>query len=192
MREAVGKDRVLTRDNLHAKVWITENGAIVGSSNASTNGLSLEGGKTSRLIEANVHVNEPQALAAIEEWYVTSVQTKARKITNDDRKRALINWKRRKQNAPMVKQTLLDALREDPAAMAGRDDIHVWIYPFEEPDKWAQSELKLKSSELKTGNITFWQNALRKDAQPGDWVLEFDSGKKPPKYSGIYPPRRSI
>jgi hypothetical protein len=44
-----GDDRVLTLDGLHAKVWLTEHGAIVGSSNASANGLGLEGDELASL-----------------------------------------------------------------------------------------------------------------------------------------------
>ena len=35
-----GPDRVRTRDRLHAKAWITDVGCVLGSSNASANGLA--------------------------------------------------------------------------------------------------------------------------------------------------------
>ena len=41
-----GPDRVRTRDGLHAKAWITDAGCVLGSSNASANGLGHEADET--------------------------------------------------------------------------------------------------------------------------------------------------
>jgi hypothetical protein len=43
LQKTLGKPGVRTRDRLHAKVWLTDRGAIVGSSNVSANGLGFEG-----------------------------------------------------------------------------------------------------------------------------------------------------
>jgi hypothetical protein len=54
LQKYLGRQRVLMRDNLHAKVWLTEKGAIVGSSNASANGLGFERAELRGSIEANL------------------------------------------------------------------------------------------------------------------------------------------
>src|ERR1700680_1254899 len=46
-------------DTLHAKVYLFDNHVIIGSSNASANGLSFQGTEVSGWIEANVIFNEP-------------------------------------------------------------------------------------------------------------------------------------
>jgi hypothetical protein len=62
-------ERCVQSDNLHAKVIWTPAEAIVGSANASSNGLPEEEKTAPGLIEAGVHVTEPQVLKEIEVWF---------------------------------------------------------------------------------------------------------------------------
>lgn len=57
--DLIGRDKVLAHDTLHAKIYWTDKGAIVGSCNASANGLGLVGtelddGKLARWKESGV------------------------------------------------------------------------------------------------------------------------------------------
>lgn len=44
--------RLLVRDGLHAKIYVSDRGAVIGSANASKNGLGFVPGDSGRLIEA--------------------------------------------------------------------------------------------------------------------------------------------
>lgn len=68
---------------LHAKVIWTPSEAIVGSANASSNGLPEEEKAIDGLIEAGVHINGPQELSLIESWFDNLYQT-SQPITKAD------------------------------------------------------------------------------------------------------------
>ena len=59
---SVGAERILQNDQLHAKVYIFDDTAFVGSSNASTNGLSEEGNELAGWMEANAVITDSQTL----------------------------------------------------------------------------------------------------------------------------------
>ena len=63
-----GRDRILTHDRFLAKTWLAESTAIVGSSNASSNGLGFEGREVASLVEANVLIDDPDAILTIRDW----------------------------------------------------------------------------------------------------------------------------
>jgi hypothetical protein len=62
-------DRARQLDNLHAKVIWTKAGAIVGSANASSNGLPEEELLADGLLEAGMFVHEQTELDQIETWF---------------------------------------------------------------------------------------------------------------------------
>lgn len=76
-------DRARQLDKLHAKVMWTPEGAIVGSANASSNGLPEEEGSVAGLIEAGVFVDDKYALAGIGHWFDQLYQ-EAKLISEDD------------------------------------------------------------------------------------------------------------
>ena len=61
--------RARQNDKLHAKVIWTPKGAIIGSANASSNGLPEEEELANGLIEAGIYVNNSRTLASIESWF---------------------------------------------------------------------------------------------------------------------------
>ncbi|MCP3404059.1 phospholipase D family protein [Bradyrhizobium sp. CCGB01] len=67
-------------DNLHAKVIWTEYGAIVGSANASSNGLPEEEDSSDGLLEAGVLVQDPAELKAIADWFQKLFEHESKKI----------------------------------------------------------------------------------------------------------------
>jgi hypothetical protein len=56
---------VRTHPRLHAKIYATESFAIVGSSNASTNGMTVEGAGSKGWIEANIASSDPELVADV-------------------------------------------------------------------------------------------------------------------------------
>ena len=55
------------RPHLHAKVWMNGNGVVVGSANASMNGLGFETGASN--IEAAVHLCDEEVAQNVQEWF---------------------------------------------------------------------------------------------------------------------------
>lgn len=66
---ALAPGRVRSNPRLHSKVYLTNNCAIVGSSNASSNGLAVEGEELCGWIEANVLLTQKAQLSEIEGWF---------------------------------------------------------------------------------------------------------------------------
>jgi hypothetical protein len=107
-------------DILHAKVYLFDNQVIIGSSNASANGLSLQGGETSGWIEANVFCDEAAFCQKASRWFA---KLTTQIITEDDLKNAEEIWLRRRANIQVAIPkggTLVDALKFKPASYKNR------------------------------------------------------------------------
>ena len=87
-------------DNLHAKVYISDRGAIVASANASANGMGLEGREQGGWIEAGNSLDEMGAKAA-GLWF-EMLWMSARNITKLDMAAAQKMWSARRSSRPMI------------------------------------------------------------------------------------------
>jgi len=67
--QLIGFKNIRSIENLHAKVYCADKKLILGSSNFSANGLSLEGDETNKLIEANLLVDNTQIVNQAKEWF---------------------------------------------------------------------------------------------------------------------------
>lgn len=112
---------VLQSDCLHGKVYLFDTEAIVGSSNASANGLSLQGKELGGWSEANILITESATLAAISEWFD---KLPRRKIEVADLIAAKDAWSRRRRagldKLPPSKSSLIEDLSRDPKPFKGR------------------------------------------------------------------------
>jgi hypothetical protein len=61
--------KVKTIDGLHAKIYCSSSAVIVGSSNASRNGLQYEADQMSGNIEANVLIRDPKFVQRVSAWF---------------------------------------------------------------------------------------------------------------------------
>jgi hypothetical protein len=71
-------------DHLHAKIIWTPRGAIVGSANASSNGLPEEEFAAKGLIEAGFYTTDSKQLKSISVWFDHLFNKRARKILKSD------------------------------------------------------------------------------------------------------------
>jgi PLD-like domain len=175
LQKILGESRVLTRDQLHAKVWLTDRGAIVGSSNASANGLGFEGDELEGSIEANIFVDNAETLAAISRWFENDVLGEARKITKPGFREAHRRWKRRRVTRPLLSKqgSLLGAIRVDPTSLANRN-VSVWVYEHTGLSRWASRSLESEQKARRDNSIDCWENAER-PPPAGAYVLDFDA-----------------
>jgi hypothetical protein len=103
------KVQVRQLDELHAKVIVGDNSAIVGSANLSTNGLQLEAGESTGWTEAGVLVHSADELRDISEWF-EAIWERTRAIAPSDLDKAEEAWKLRRLARPKTQQaeTLFD------------------------------------------------------------------------------------
>jgi hypothetical protein len=138
---------VQQNDRLHAKVYLFEDAAIIGSSNASANGLGFEGTETAHWHEANMLVDDQIILDDIRKW-MSSLYT--REITPRDLSLAQEKWNGRRRMTPVVGRTVLEALREAPDQFNDRNVYFV----------------------VAVGSLSETGNAFRKDLQESHYQTE--------------------
>ena len=85
-------------DRLHAKVFIGSTGAVVSSSNFSTNGLLLEGADADAWFEAGIAITSTESVYGETVDWFWNLWMQAEMITNEDLDHASDKW-RRKQTA---------------------------------------------------------------------------------------------
>jgi PLD-like domain len=190
LRDALGHDRVLKCRKLHAKVWLVDGRCILGSSNASTNGLAQEGKELDGLIEANVLIDDPACVRAISEWYETSVRKAATEISGKDLELARARWKaRRRIRPPPDEPTLLAALQANKDAMSGKNVFVFARSETEDLGKTARAILQEEQKLREDRGIDAWEVDLSDVANlpAGACIIEFEVyPKKKPQLLAVY------
>lgn len=180
--EIFGADSVRTLDGMHAKIWITDAGCVLGSSNASANGLGYESNEIAGLVEANVVLENfsETTLAAWRKWYDEHVHAKSVLIDDNLLQQAENRWLARRamrDNLPVyggANRSLLANLRECPGYFCDKRFI-VSIYQHGGFSK--EAERGLRTARIQ---YSFDENNDELDAYenwrvaPGTTVLDFD------------------
>jgi hypothetical protein len=173
LRDLFGDDHVLTRTKLHAKVWITNVGAVLGSSNASANGLGHEGAETERLVEANLEIGSSDAseIQAWERWYQTQVKKGAAPVTDAMLKAAIPRWRsRRRYRDPAAPGSLLDKMRENPDYFRDKPFV-VSIFEHSDATRKAERAFQKEREDRGLKNIDFYEGWRQR---PATFILDFD------------------
>lgn len=108
---------------LHAKVYLGNGEAVIGSANASANGLGLEGREVGGSKEVCIVTNDEAVVSQCECWF-TNMWESATKIEEDDLRGAELAWRLRRKHRPMVRDSdrdLLAALRSNMPSFANRE-----------------------------------------------------------------------
>ena len=121
---------VLASHRLHAKAWIGENDMIVGSANASANGLGAEGSESLHWCELGVRVSDPKVISDAIVWF-DRLWKFGSKIDQSDLDRARTVWDRRRRERPIPRseQNLLEAAIACPEDFKDR---RIYIVVFAE------------------------------------------------------------
>jgi hypothetical protein len=117
-------------DGLHAKVYLFDDGVLIGSSNASSNGLSFQDDEGPSWIEANVFSDDPDLIASVSKW-MSKLPT--REITPPDIAFAIVQWERRRQaiaGTGIEGKSVVATMRRSPSAFDGQR-IFVCFYSTE-------------------------------------------------------------
>ncbi len=118
-------------DGLHAKVFLSESGAVVGSANASNNGIGFMGGNA-QLREAGTYFSrESDAWRTIRDWFVGLSESESGQVDAEALNAAQLAWNcRRGAGAINNSQDVRDFLDYDPEVDGL---IHVlWYQPADD------------------------------------------------------------
>ena len=181
-----GRKRILTHDRLHAKTWLAQSSAIIGSSNASSNGLGFEGREADSLVEANLLVDNPDTVTTVRTWMKNSVVRSAREITQNDLKVGARSHAIYRETRPLPEgDDLLSLLKKQPESFVGRNAF-VWLWDQSQPiSRWAEKEFKAVQSERKDTTFTYWQD-ITNPPPAGSFILDFDTSSGRPKFTGLW------
>ena len=166
---------VKSHPRLHAKMYIGAATAIVGSSNASTNGLVLEGALSAGWIEANI-VSDDAAIMSQARGLFSEVwnSTEAYRPSGTQLKNFQKRWEDRP--APQIisaaGKTLLEACRTDTSLRA-----RVFVVPWKD-DLGDEAEEQLSSfkSSAKGFSLrsTCWGYQFDTPPEEGLWLIDLD------------------
>ena len=184
--------KVKSHPRLHGKVYATPGMAIVGSSNASTNGLTVEGNEAIGWKEANVQSDDAGFVADAIGFFDELWRDKeARTVRQSDINAALARRASVPRGLldPPRANTLVAACREDPEAFA---NVIVVAYDqglgLQAKRDYVTFKEQAVEPEPGTKQPNFERSwAYQTDRIPkGTWVVDLDckSGRKPAKVWG--------
>jgi len=109
-------------DRLHAKAFIGKNEVVIGSANASANGLGAEGSEATHWHELGLTTKSASDVAAAQSWF-EALWAGSKTITPKMLADAEVKWKKRQQQrpqAPASSTDLLTAASANPDAFKNR------------------------------------------------------------------------
>jgi hypothetical protein len=179
------KVSVRTMDGMHAKVWCVGDVAIVGSANASANGLGFEGKEVSGNIEAAVLVRDAAFALKVRTWFddLWIDRVAARPVGKTEIEEARLLWKRRRSSRHrQFTRTILAAV-DAPGASARFKSVKVIAYVAGGLTPEAEQAFSLKGrsayeqQELarydEAGVLPLYQDGGTWTTSPGDVLVDF-------------------
>jgi len=145
--------QIRTHKRLHAKVFLGDRWAIVGSANASSNGLNLEGEELSGWEEAGVEVKDVPAVASIRGWFDT-LWKGAKIVDGADLDRARVRWNARRGNRDFQRSSPdeTDQFTWMIENWNCLKDRNIWMAVYREPNTSAEAKQTAKKWTKKYGS----------------------------------------
>ena len=182
-------------NGMHAKVYWTPVGAIIGSANASANGLGEEGAETAEQAEAAIYTHEPETLRDVSMWFENQWND-GESVDRQLLRRAEELWKRRRIHRPVRSQnSLLDLLQKNPDWFRERG-MRLLVYEGEDISKagrvaWERSKRDLYYSTLlreyeERGELPVYEDATGWDLPPGEFMIDYSGPVGKPSFNGIW------
>jgi len=185
------RNRVFSNPRLHAKVYWTPGRAIIGSSNASANGLAIEGEALNSWAEANVLIDDKPTLDQIERWFKLRLEEPYPNETYLIEKRHLElaqkRWDERKRSAPSgMRMTgdFVEAFRHSPKHPSwSQVKLAFWTDPISKAGEREAGSLRSENPALK--NLDKYEN-WGSDLKAGEYLIDFAMASGEPVFDGIY------
>lgn len=177
---------VKTLSSLHAKVYIGDSYAVIGSANLTANGLGLEGDEIFGLIEAGFQVEDTIEKRNIVKWWKELWELSI-KVEEDDLEQYIEKWSKRRKIRPThtIEKSLLKILVDTPEKIKDRR-IFIVIYTENQMSDEAQQTLTDTKNKKKYGiNVEAYEgwDQLPEDAHLLDFYVGPQGGVY---YQGIY------
>lgn len=163
---------VKTHPSLHAKIYWTAESVVIGSSNASSNGLVVEGAAAGWR-EANVQLSNPEILDRTEARF-DHLFEEADKVTPADIDRAALLWRTRARMAPngeRLPRSLFDAFNASPKHSRWRRLKIAYCRDDLEPEDeaWIEAEKAARRIHPDVMAYSHWNDLLGE----GDQLIAF-------------------
>jgi HKD family nuclease len=184
----MGLENVDVRTNwrLHGKVYLTPHALVMGSSNASSNGLVVEGAAAMGWAEANIQSKDPTLRKQLSEWCDARF-SEALKIGPEQLSLAREAWNARKKYSPVrggLTSNLMELVERQPDHPAFESiKVVQWARPASKNAskifaEAVQSDGALVGTDIYEG----WGT----DMKIGDWLIDFDVSKQSPDFTGYW------
>lgn len=187
-----------TRNGLHAKVVITSTSVIVGSANASANGLGQEGEEAGNL-EAAALIKNQKCLENARTWF-NSKWKDARKVTPEIIREIRPIWQERRRVRPAQtakSSTLLGVLLAEPAWFVDRE-IRLVAYEGTDISKEARAKFEAIKRNLyhpkrlqkydTAGEIPLYEDDGKWKISAGEYIIDYVINRKRKKalFGGLW------
>ena len=169
------KFEIKTINGFHAKVYLTKKRAVIGSANASTNGLGHDADDFSPGLEAAVETTDKQVIKKACEWFKRHWE-RAEEVDEDLVKHVRALWKLR------AKPSLFATLATNPALFKGQP---IYLAFFEDDPKaqddydaaWKRVKSRYDPEELKRkdyeDSYPIYLDRSGLDLKPGDYIINY-------------------
>ncbi len=173
---------------LHSKAYWTDKGVVVGSANASANGLSLEGRDQDGWLESAMFSDRRPELNATRK-YVQKMWCKSDAITPQDMQKARTRWRERRPfPTPSNELTFMEALRE--GRFSGRR--HCIFIVVDSGDLSDRNHMEKQANQLQQQYVDLNQRQLDAwegydDIPRGQYVISYWRGPRGGlQHSGVW------
>ncbi|QRP64087.1 phospholipase D family protein [Rhodanobacter sp. FDAARGOS 1247] len=146
-------------DQLHAKVVLGKNQALIGSANLSSNGLSLQDDEAGNWVEAGILTNDPGHLRSMRVWFDELwCSKKARTISDEDMEAAQSNWDSRRNSRPRKDATSIFAVKNHTQEELKDRHLYLLIYRkyLDESAEGALEKVRDEFDKKKTSAPLLW------------------------------------
>jgi HKD family nuclease len=181
--------KLRSHPKLHAKVYWTPRQAVVGSSNASTNGLASEYQTNEPWKEANINVSDKKTLEKIDNWFDEVLWNDPKVYDVDDKsiERAEHLWKRRQEMAPTGERlydNIYEAFKHSPEHSVW-DHVKVAYWKQDLDDDAMESLNNIKRELGLNENVSAYSD-WNDDIHKKDLIIDFDNSTGKPRFTGIW------
>jgi hypothetical protein len=179
---------VYDQPGLHAKVYICDEVLIVGSANASANGLGEEDGEIAVGLEAALWTTEEAPVSDAKVWFERHVGS-ANRLSFQHLPRINELWEKRRIGRPLRQEMTLEAAITSQHNILSDRRFSAYIYnPVELPDEVEErykETIHYKSDEYDRECLPFFWDACEWQSKTDDLILSFEVQGQKVKFDGM-------
>ena len=153
LREENGIE-VKYRPNLHAKVWLNSNEVIVGSANASTNGLGFETAGSN--IEAAVYIRDKKIAGNVRKWFEREWNL-AEDINDTLLQTAEAIWNQRQNTGRAIMRCFITAYVNSEVSIEAQDVFNQVAQDHYSEQQWDEIQADANECNTHAANITCYE-----------------------------------